>query len=254
MLKFIGTGSAFNAELGNTSAYIKNDKTVFVFDCGETAFARMKQIKLFEDVENVYVFITHTHSDHIGSLGSLIHYLNLCKGVIANIIVSTDEEAANNQMKVIKNLLQTFGCGEEAYEFTYVDMLEDVLPNLKEVKMTEVKHSDNLKSYAIELYFNDRTIYFVGDNHDKTYLKHIAKKLKENDVVYTDCTNLVYKNSPHISIGELCEIFDEKQRKQVYTMHFNSNDCVQDAKNAGFMVASRENSKEEILKQIVSRY
>ena len=168
MLKFIGTGSAFNTELGNTSAYIKNDKTVFIFDCGESAFARMKQIKLFENVENVYIFITHTHSDHVGSIGSLIHYLNLFNGIVANIIVSTDEEAANNQMKVMKNLLHTYGCGEDAYEFTYADMLEDVLPNLSDVKMVEVKHVDNLKSYSIELYFKDRTIYFVGDNRDKT--------------------------------------------------------------------------------------
>ena len=253
MLKFIGTGSAFNTELGNTSAYIKNDKTVFIFDCGESAFARMKQIKLFENVENVYIFITHTHSDHVGSIGSLIHYLNLFNGIVANIIVSTDEEAANNQMKVMKNLLHTYGCGEDAYEFTYADMLEDVLPNLSDVKMVEVKHVDNLKSYSIELYFKDRTIYFVGDNRDKTYLKHIAKKLKDNDIIYTDCTNQVYKNSPHISINELCEIFDEKQRKQVCTMHFNSSSCAQQAKSEGFMVACNEQSKEELLKQIISK-
>ena len=77
MLKFIGTGSAFNTELGNTSAYIKQDQTLFILDCGETAFTRMKQLNIFEDVKNVYIAITHMHPDHVGSLGSLVFYLNI---------------------------------------------------------------------------------------------------------------------------------------------------------------------------------
>ena len=54
MLKFIGTGSAFNTEMTNTSAYIKDGQTLLIIDSGETAFARMKQLKIFDDVQNVY--------------------------------------------------------------------------------------------------------------------------------------------------------------------------------------------------------
>ena len=83
MLKFIGTGSAFNTDMINNSAFIKEETTLFIIDSGETAFARMKNLKLFDDIENVYIAITHTHSDHIGSLGSLVAYLN----IFCNIVV-----------------------------------------------------------------------------------------------------------------------------------------------------------------------
>ena len=50
MLKFIGTGSAFNTDMTNTCAYIKQGKTILILDCGETVFAKMKQLKIFENV------------------------------------------------------------------------------------------------------------------------------------------------------------------------------------------------------------
>jgi hypothetical protein len=40
-LKFIGTGSAFNTNLGNTSAYIKYDNDLLLIDCGESIFERL---------------------------------------------------------------------------------------------------------------------------------------------------------------------------------------------------------------------
>ena len=78
-----------------------------------------------------------------------------------------------------------------------------------------------------------------------------GKKLKPDDIVYTDCVNKECKI--HISINELCEIFNEKLRKQVCTMHFDSFDAYEDAKDAGFMVATREISRDELLSKIAKR-
>ena len=57
MLKFIGTGSAFNKDLGNTSAYIKENETLLLIDCGQTVFTRMQEINLLDDVKKVYIII-----------------------------------------------------------------------------------------------------------------------------------------------------------------------------------------------------
>ena len=55
MLKFIGTGDLGNATLGNTSAYIKQGKNLLLLDCGTTAYARMQQLNIFEDINKVYI-------------------------------------------------------------------------------------------------------------------------------------------------------------------------------------------------------
>ena len=252
MLKFIGTGSAFNTELGNTSAYIKQDQTLFILDCGETAFTRMKQLNIFEDVKNVYIAITHMHSDHIGSLGGLIAYLNIFCDIQPTIVI-TSEDSAEKQEDDLRNYLTYVGIDEEDYDFSYDDMLEDVLPGLKKVLMVEIKHCDNLTSYAIELYFDNKTIFYVGDNYDKEYLSLLSKQLKPQDIIYTDVTNKEYKNRVHISLNELCEIFPENLRAQVYCMHFSDFSVINEAREKGFKIANRQFSVEELLKQIANR-
>lgn len=252
MLKFIGTGSAFNHELGNTSAYIKNEGTLFLFDCGETVFERIKEINLLDDVTNVYVAITHNHSDHIGSVASLIEYLYIIKGIVTNFVL-TNGEGAEAQEQKIREYLTLLGVEEEQYDFSYGDMMEDVLPNLQKVEMTQVKHSKVLVSYAVELYFKDCTIYYVGDNNDLSYMKKIAKKLGKDDIVYTDCSLRDYKNRIHITLNELAEIFDENKRSQVVCMHFENYSTYTEAKAEGFKVANKELSKAEILRQIANR-
>ena len=252
MLKFIGTGSAFNTEFGTTSAYIKNEDTLLLIDCGETTFARIMELKLLEDVKKAYIMITHMHSDHIAGLAALIEYLNIYKQVTPNIILTT-EDSCEKQEADIRQFLSLQGISEDDFDFTYSDMLDGILPNLKAVSLKEVKHSNKLTSYAVEMGFDDKNIYFTGDNNDKSYLRSIKKKLKKNDLLYTDCTTLEYKGRVHISLNELNEIFDEKDRNQIYVMHFDSYETVSLAKKAGYMVATREESLEEILKSIVNR-
>lgn len=54
MLKFLGRGSAFNTEEGNTSAYIKENRTLFLIDCGSNIFERIMFKDLLYDL--VYAF------------------------------------------------------------------------------------------------------------------------------------------------------------------------------------------------------
>ena len=252
MLKFIGTGSAFNVDLGNTSAYIKEKNTLLIIDCGETAFTRMKQLNIFEGVENVYIAITHMHSDHVGSLGSLVSYLNIFCGIMPTLIISNGN-SAEKQEDTLRNYLTICGIDEDEYDFSYADMMEDVLSGLIKIEMIETKHSKHLTCYAVELHFEDKTVYFTGDTVDLEYVENISKNLKENDIVYTDCTNKEYKNRIHISLKELCEIFNEEQRKNVTCMHFENFETICKAKELGFKTASRELSIEELLKHIVGR-
>ena len=252
MLKFIGTGSAFNTNSANCSAYIKDGENLLIIDCGETAFARMKQLNIFEDVKKVYIIITHMHSDHVGSLGSLIAYLRIFYEIVPNILI-TNEDSAEAQENILRKYLELVGIKEEEYEFTYCDMMEDALTDLKKVELVEVKHSPELTSYAVELYFKEKTIYYTGDQNDIPYVKSIAKSLKPQDLVYTDCTNKDYKGRVHISLDELAKIFAENKRAQVYCMHFENMAVISDAKELGFKVATKEQSIEELLRQIANR-
>ena len=59
MLNFIGTGSAFNTELGNNSAFVKNNDSLILIDCGGTVFHRLQELSLLDGLQNLYIVITH---------------------------------------------------------------------------------------------------------------------------------------------------------------------------------------------------
>ena len=150
MLKFIGTGSAFNPKLGNTSAYYKENGNLLLIDCGESVFGRILELNLLEDVENVYIAITHTHGDHVGSLGSLVLYLNIIKGIVPNIII-TAEDSSEAQENTIKNILTVAGVAEEEYEFTYGDMMWTT-HNLSYIILHSYELVYNLVSYHVSVF------------------------------------------------------------------------------------------------------
>lgn len=69
----LGWGGAFDHVEGNSSFYLPNWLGLgnCLIDCGSTVYGKLKEKDLVKDID--YVFITHTHDDHIGSLSALIY-------------------------------------------------------------------------------------------------------------------------------------------------------------------------------------
>ena len=86
IITFLGSGSAFNPLLGNTSAYFVRNNKFFLIDAGETVFTKLYEMKLLEQYNDIYIIITHTHADHVGSLSSIISYSYFVLGKKVKII------------------------------------------------------------------------------------------------------------------------------------------------------------------------
>lgn len=71
-LNFLGTGGAFDLNEKNTALLIKSSFGKILIDCGFTVYNELKAQKELEGIN--YIFITHTHEDHIGSLSTLIYH------------------------------------------------------------------------------------------------------------------------------------------------------------------------------------
>lgn len=71
-ITFLGYGGAFDSLEKNSSCIIKTLSGTLLIDCGSTVYSELKSRDLIDDID--YVFITHCHEDHIGSLSTLIYH------------------------------------------------------------------------------------------------------------------------------------------------------------------------------------
>lgn len=223
-LNFLGRGSDFNVKEGNTSAYIKSGKDFILLDCGENIFERIINNNLLNDVSNVYVIITHTNSDHVGSLSSLIYYCYYIKNITPNIYFPGAE---------LQQLLNIMGHSKE-YNLTLPQL--DICFNINNIlfKFIPVTHIENMNCYAVTMEDEDNLIYYSGDSNNIS--EDILNKLNEIDYLYQDTCLADYNGSPHLSLRKLSELIPKELRNKVYCMHIDNDELITRAKEQGFNV------------------
>ena len=229
-LKFLGKGAAFYPVLGNTSAYFIYDKNLFLIDCGESVFKKVYEKDLFSEIDNIYVFITHTHSDHIGSLSSLILYCSHKFDIKTKIVIPKE----NKYIDSIKNILNGMGVDESNYEFINdldLDNKYDVFDNIRYVETT---HCDDITSYSIIFEKDNRVIYYSGDTNELDTVKSIIHGDKNIDKIYIEtCSERL---DGHIYYEDLLEVIPKNLRDRVYCMHLDTMDIVDKLEENGFRI------------------
>ena len=109
MLTFLGRGAAFHPGQGNTAAYLREGDRMLLLDCGETVFARLMKTGALNGLREIYIAVSHLHSDHCGSLGSLVLYCRSVLNARTAVLIPPGEEA---YAASLRSLLSIFGVPE----------------------------------------------------------------------------------------------------------------------------------------------
>lgn len=253
MLKFIGTGSAFNTELGNNSAYYKRDKKILIIDCGSSIFERIIRGQLLDGVDEIHVAITHTHSDHVGSLGDLVLYSYFSHGNLAEKIITVYSPADVE----IEKLLSINGCIQGVH-YDYNNMKKDVGNNIHHIDndvsiaFRKNTHVNEIPSYSMFLIIGRETNFGMKKDFNIFYSSDLSKlwdKIIEDihqnefyniDYAYIDTSGLDYEGNVHLSYKKLCELIKPEVRHKVWCMHLDKAFDKEQAKKDGFNVAELE--------------
>lgn len=255
-LKFIGRGSAFNIKEENTSAYIKNDNTLLLIDCGETTFKNILKLNLLDNVENIYVLITHLHSDHVGSLSSLIYY---CYNLDINVKIFAYRIDDFEKFMMLQGNLKynTY----DLFNIGYMD--RDDIPELgiKNISAIKCNHcevilkseefiNDKLYSfsqrnllpacgYLIE-FVDESLLYYSGDTCEinREILEDYLLDKDEDIIIYQDVS--LNHNKAHLSLEELDKVIPKQLRDKVYCMHLDDDRLEERLIELGFNVVKTE--------------
>lgn len=241
MLKFIGSGSAFNTKLGNNSAYHKNESELLLIDCGSNIFHIIKESNLLEGIDNVIVLITHCHADHVGSLADLILYTYYSHGEFAKSKVTVYSPFDTN----VDELLKINGC----LEGIHFDI--KLLGNSEPVKIDSLKlsfnfnktsHVKELEAYSLNLLIKDLLIFYSADSDGEYFKDDITPTIRLDyyDVLYLDTCKADYSGNVHLSLRELCELVPVEYRYKVWCMHLDEGFDRVEAEELGFNVVKNE--------------
>ena len=232
-LKFLGRGGAFNTEEGNTSAYFIKDNILFILDCGETVFATLKEndklINLISEhnITDIQIYITHLHSDHVGSLSSLIYYCYYVLNIKPK--VHHPQKVRGEYVYFLLNQLLRIQGHKDEYEFEK-DTHKDIYPQ-------QVEHADGINSYCYMIHnLNGKNILYTGDCSELPASVVININNGWFHEVYVECAS---NESPvHLSLKYLddtiCRV--KEIRDRVYLMHIDKGLTDRIASVYGFKV------------------
>ena len=235
MLNFIGTGSAFNTSLGNNNAYIKNGESLLLIDCGSSTFAKIQERNLLDGIKSVFVLMTHTHPDHVGSLGDLIFYGYYAMGEMGkpSVTVIAPEDL------YIADVLNTVGVKRETYGYyafedspTFISRFSMMIQPIK------VNHVEELNCYGYIFTYREFITYYSGDCYEIP--EKILDMLNRGvfDFFYQDTCKADYDGNVHLSLRKLTEMVKPEYRKRVFCMHLDNGFNIEEAKELGFNVVS----------------
>ena len=233
-LKFLGRGGAFFVKEGNTAAYFIEGKNLFLIDCGESVFAKIVLLDLLpkNGIGNVYCFVTHMHSDHVGSLSSLIYY---CAYGIKDCPVKFYLVCPDGLKADLMPMLAAQGNLSLINEMSTGDLRRG-FKSFQSVRYMRTTHQAYHAAFGIEFSTNEGLTYYSGDTNDIDFVGSYVRQGNKVARMYVEVSLAEYPNNVHLTLRGLSEVIPAEMRHKVYLMHFDCAECIAEAKKLGFQV------------------
>ena len=244
-LKFLGCGSGFNPNLGSNAAYFIEDRTLFLIDCGESAYRRIFTLGLLDNIDAINFFCTHTHSDHIGSVGNLLLECKHRRNIAFNLILSEEEEHYED----VTNILNGFG-GRNKYFVVNPKYIDNTYRSFTSVRYKKTSHVSDLSSYGLVFYTDEGAVFYSGDSSTMGFAEDLIMGGARIKAMYFDVSSNP-ENECHLPITDLYRLMPEQFRSRTYCMHLDGEKCICMAKSMGFNVVEPEKLDSELQWPIV---
>ena len=225
MLKFLGFGSAFAVNNNNCSAFFIENNTLNLFDCGETVFENLVKKKILTGIKSVNIFLTHLHSDHSGSIGTLLFYLS------AIGLKKEDVKVYYRDKKSICKLLKIFDVINECIVLSKKKDFEKI--NI----VPYIQQHNRLNSYGYMITRSNKNYYYTGDMNIPNNKVINMFLNNEIDKLYIDTDiNETSTGKYHFPITKLKEIIPINIRNKVVCMHLSDSADLNKIKKEGFLL------------------
>lgn len=232
-INFLGTGGAFDLAEKNSSAIIKTAGGTVLIDCGSTVYSELQAKKLVDDID--YIFITHCHEDHIGSLSTLIYHKYFVQKKIVKI--ECVPSLVPRIEAYLKDVCGHDGPSRESFVINSNEgvLYEDLNMIIHKIETTNYHYKDyasggfvfNFKKSGEDLfliYSGDINTPFTGliENENPKLYESLLKNPK-NVFIFHESTSRDYPpNYPHCEYQKLEKVAE--MFPNIYTYHHSQEE------------------------------
>lgn len=152
--RFIGTGGAFDHQLGNSALLLEIGNETWLIDCGHSVYPALRRLGLADQITGI--FITHTHDDHVGSLGSLLAHQRYVAGKHEPMPIYVPTAAFRQHLAGY--LRYVLGAVDKYVSWRDIDQQPGV-----EALDTSGYHAEGVPSFAYAFSAGDQRLAYSGD-------------------------------------------------------------------------------------------
>lgn len=214
LLMFTGRGSAFADE--HNSAFFTEDNELVLIDCPATAYQKIKKMN-WEQYDNIYILVTHTHGDHSGGAGTMLQYVWFASYMKKKITIVAPSAEVKDDLILL--LMRIEGCEKEWFNIITADAL-DRKWFISAVPTDHVKPLEG-RCFGYHLSIHGKNAVYTGDT---ATLEPFLPLLGNGSFLYTEAA--YYKSQVHLHLEErLPELVGLTEKGvRVYLMHLDNED------------------------------
>lgn len=194
---------------------INNSVGYWLLDLGGGALQRLSQTAYsYKDVE--YIFISHTHPDHFGSLLPLFQALNYTPGYIRNkelnILGSSDVK------KYIDHSLEYTPKMKPKFPIKYWELTDNQHISINNYQLLPLQLAHSAEVYGIRLSIGDYSIAYGADSGP---CEQLISLVKDVDLAILECSfGKLMKTSTHLTTSTAGEVARKGKVKKLLLSHF----------------------------------
>lgn len=225
---FLGSGAGFYPEAGNTSAYFLTNGHLFLIDCGETVFSELKKRGILNGISDITVVISHLHSDHCGSLSSLIIYCRYALNIPFYLCVPD-----GSYREQLKTLLELMGSSDALYRFISERDLHNFGP-YDSLHYVPTEHVPCLTCYSFILDSPSGSLFYSADTCSLSPLQHFLDNYSNITGIFFDVTDADGPGNVHVCLSKVAAAIPAELRNRTFFMHLSSQKCAEKCMDIGF--------------------
>ncbi len=212
LLMFTGRGAAF-ADEHNSALFAQNNELVLI-DCPATAYQKIKKMN-WQQYDNIYILITHTHGDHCGGVGTMLQHVWFVSGMKKKVTIVAPSGEVRDDLLMLLTRIE--GCEREWFDIITADELKKDWFRTA-VPTTHVKPLEG-RCFGYQLEIQGKNAVYTGDT---ATLEPFIPLLENGSFLYTEAA--YYKSGVHLYLAdtmpELIRLTENGIR--VYLMHLDA--------------------------------